>query len=391
MVGFASLVWGPASDKYGRKIIYIAASIFFIATSIVCMFAPNIGVLVAFRALQGISVAAFLSVGSGTLADVFPPFLLGTANGLFMIPLLVGPIIGPLLGGGLAQAFGWRSTFICLTVFSGAVILPLLLLKLPETQQFKELQKLKEKNPVLAASLKEAEFIDSNPPVFHPPWVPLRFLLEGAIFPHALVASITFGSMFASLTEFPIALSAAPYSLSVGIIGVCYLPQGVGSFLASPIFGKLSDYAASKNPDEPEARLVYSTLSTLIMMPPALLLYGWALDYKISIAACLIGQFFIGASCASYLPGIFGYLAALKQSAAGAASAAVQTTMFVSAGALIIVSSVVVGAIGMGPFFTILAGLQFIFSLAAFILIMKKKRASEVRQAESPPPKSETA
>ena len=43
---------------------------------------------------------------------VYPP-------GLFMIPLLIGPIIGPLLGGGLAQAFGWRSTFICLTVFAG--------------------------------------------------------------------------------------------------------------------------------------------------------------------------------------------------------------------------------------------------------------------------------
>jgi DHA1 family bicyclomycin/chloramphenicol resistance-like MFS transporter len=55
MVGLASLVWGPASDKYGRKIIYIAASIFFIATSIVCIFSPNIGVLVAFRALQGIA------------------------------------------------------------------------------------------------------------------------------------------------------------------------------------------------------------------------------------------------------------------------------------------------------------------------------------------------
>ena len=36
-----------------------------------------------------------------------------------MVPLLIGPIIGPLLGGGLAQAFGWRSTFICLTVFAG--------------------------------------------------------------------------------------------------------------------------------------------------------------------------------------------------------------------------------------------------------------------------------
>jgi MFS family permease len=109
-----------------------------------------------------------------------------------------------------------------------------------------------------------------------------------------------------SLTEFPIALAASPYSLSTGVIGVCYLPQGVGSLIASPLFGRLSDYGAAQHPCEPEARLMYSTLSTLLIMPPSLLLYGWALDFKTNLAACLIGQFFIGAGCASYLPGIFG-------------------------------------------------------------------------------------
>ena len=65
------------------------------------------------------AVAAYFSIGGGVVADVFPPEERGAASGLFMIPLLVGPIVGPLLGGGLAQAFGWRSTFICLTVFAG--------------------------------------------------------------------------------------------------------------------------------------------------------------------------------------------------------------------------------------------------------------------------------
>ncbi len=36
-----------------------------------------------------------------------------------MLPLLVGPIIGPLVGGALADAFTWRSTFVCLTIFAG--------------------------------------------------------------------------------------------------------------------------------------------------------------------------------------------------------------------------------------------------------------------------------
>ena len=55
MVGVAALVLGPASDRFGRRPVYMVSSIVFIASSIVCIFAPNIGVLVAFRALQGLA------------------------------------------------------------------------------------------------------------------------------------------------------------------------------------------------------------------------------------------------------------------------------------------------------------------------------------------------
>lgn len=55
MVGIGALFCGPISDRFGRKQVYLAFSIAFLATSIVCIFAPNISVLVAFRALQGFS------------------------------------------------------------------------------------------------------------------------------------------------------------------------------------------------------------------------------------------------------------------------------------------------------------------------------------------------
>ena len=53
MVGVSALVWGPASDYFGRKATYYMGGAGFITTTMVCIFAPNIGVLVAFRALQG--------------------------------------------------------------------------------------------------------------------------------------------------------------------------------------------------------------------------------------------------------------------------------------------------------------------------------------------------
>ena len=133
-----------------------------------------------------------------------------------------------------------------------------------------------------------------------------RFLIEPEIMPHAIVCFLVFGTFFASLTEFPIAVAAPPYSLSIAIIGVAYLPQGIGGFLAAPLAGKLSDHAASTHPDEPESRLVYSTITALVLSPLSLLLYAWSLQCKANLALPLIAQFGIGASCAAYLPGLFG-------------------------------------------------------------------------------------
>ncbi|GAX83188.1 hypothetical protein CEUSTIGMA_g10614.t1 [Chlamydomonas eustigma] len=372
MVGASALVWGPASDRFGRKIIYLSATVFFIITSIVCIFSPNINVLIPFRALQGISVGAFLSVGGGALADVFPPSRRGGASGLFIISVLVGPIIGPLLGGALAQQYGWRSCFICLTMFAGVVILPMIYFTLPETHQHIKYQEVKKENPAEAEDFKEAAIIEARVPVFNAPWVPLGYLTELAVAPHAAVAMIVFGSYFAGLTELPVALAVEPYNLSISIIGLCYLPQGVGAFIAAPFFGRLSDRSATARPGLPESRLIHNTLAALLVMPPALLLYGWSLDYKTSLAASMIGEFLFGFGTGAYLPGILGYMSAVKQSAAGAGSAMVQAAMFITAGVLILVSSIVVDVIGFGPFFSILAGIQAVIGLFAYSIIWYK-------------------
>ncbi|GAX74294.1 hypothetical protein CEUSTIGMA_g1743.t1 [Chlamydomonas eustigma] len=384
MVGLMALVWGPASDRFGRRINYYLALALFLVTTVVCIFSLNIQMLIAFRCLQGVAVASFVSVGGGVVADIFPPHERGFASGLFMITLLVGPVIGPLLGGGLSEAYGWRSTFIFLSVFAGVIVLPLVLFMLPETHQYLKLQQLHAKDPTATADIKEADEIKQNPPVFQMPWMPLRFLLEAEIAPHAITAFFSFGAMFASLTELPVAMAASPYSLSVSMIGLTYLPQGIGSLIACPVSGKLSDYAALRHPGEPQARLLYSTLVSLLVSPAALLLYGWSLQYGLHISVALLAQFFIGAGCAFYLPGLYGYLSGLKQSEAGSAIAAAESTICVAAGIMILVSSVAVSSIGMGAFFTILAGFNGLTSLFAYIaIIFKFRKAPNQGQSSS--------
>lgn len=204
--------------------------------------------------------------------------------------------------------------------------------------------------------------------------LPLRYLLELSIFPHALVTLVTFGTNFASLTETPGALALPPYSLSAGLIGVTFLSDGISGLIGSPLGGWVSDHAAARHPNVPEARLMHNTLCTLIAMPIGLLTYAWSLQYRTHLIAIIIAQVLIGWACAVCLSGVFGFLTTMKQSAAAGAAAAVQTMMFVSAGVMILMSSVVVKAIGFGAWFSALAGLQLVVTAAAYAQILQKRR-----------------
>jgi MFS family permease len=68
-IGLGSLVWGPAADRFGRRATYLASAALFLATTIACIFSPNIVFLLVFRALQGLAVAAYLSTGVAPRED----------------------------------------------------------------------------------------------------------------------------------------------------------------------------------------------------------------------------------------------------------------------------------------------------------------------------------
>lgn len=99
---------------------------------------------------------------------------------------LLGPICGPLVGGILAQLFGWRSTMVALAVFAGCVITPLLVCGVPETHQHRVLRRLLASHPELHVA--EAQEILQQQPRFHAPWKPVLMLLQPDTVLHVLTA-----------------------------------------------------------------------------------------------------------------------------------------------------------------------------------------------------------
>lgn len=113
VLGFASgpLVIAPASELYGRNIVYHVCNSLFVIFTIGCALANSISMLMAFRFFAGFSGVCVLTCGSGTIADMMPSEIRGKAMGIWSLGPLLGPVVGPVCAGFLVAAKSWTWVF----------------------------------------------------------------------------------------------------------------------------------------------------------------------------------------------------------------------------------------------------------------------------------------
>ncbi len=99
------------SDQIGRKVYYTVCIALFTASSVACGFAPNLAFLVVFRVLQGLAGGALLPTSQALIYEAFPKEQAGMASAIYGMSVMIGPTVGPTLGGYLTDNFGWRSIF----------------------------------------------------------------------------------------------------------------------------------------------------------------------------------------------------------------------------------------------------------------------------------------
>lgn len=134
MVPFAlmTLVQGPLSDALGRRPVVLGGLLVYSVASIACALAPNFGVLLAFRAVQGMSAGVGMAVGRAIIRDLHEgpqaQRLMSTITMIFSI----APAIAPVLGGYIHVALGWRYVF-GFMMLTGVSLAAMSYLLLPET------------------------------------------------------------------------------------------------------------------------------------------------------------------------------------------------------------------------------------------------------------------
>jgi DHA2 family multidrug resistance protein len=99
------------AEKIGRKQYYIGSILLFTVASAMCGFSDNLWELVAFRFLQGIGGGALLSTSQSILFETFPAKERATASGIFSLGIIIGPSIGPVMGGFIVDNLSWQWIF----------------------------------------------------------------------------------------------------------------------------------------------------------------------------------------------------------------------------------------------------------------------------------------
>jgi EmrB/QacA subfamily drug resistance transporter len=133
-LSFAVLLMTGAAigDRLGRRRLFAGGLALFVAASAACALAPDVGTLIAARAVQGAGAAAIMPTALALLSANFPSELRGRAMGLFSGITGLAVLSGPVVGGALAQGAAWEWIF-WVNVPIGLIAIPLVLRRMPES------------------------------------------------------------------------------------------------------------------------------------------------------------------------------------------------------------------------------------------------------------------
>ena len=111
MLAFASVIplAGWLTERFGAKQVWLASLALFLLGSALAAAAWSIGSLIAFRVVQGLGAGTILPVGQTMLAQAAGPQRMGRVMSVIGVPMLLGPILGPVIGGAIVDEVSWRT------------------------------------------------------------------------------------------------------------------------------------------------------------------------------------------------------------------------------------------------------------------------------------------
>ncbi|CCX16704.1 Similar to Uncharacterized transporter C1529.01; acc. no. Q9USN4 [Pyronema omphalodes CBS 100304] len=376
LLGFAigPLFLAPASELWGRSIIYNVSNVCFVLCSVGCALAPNLNFLIGFRFLSGCFGAAPLTLGGGTIADLIKAENRGVAMALFAMGPLMGPVIGPVAGGFLADAKGWRWVFWIIAICSGFVTITTLVF-LRETYAPTILENRAAKLRKETGNLKlRSKLTSTLPPqeVFKRALArPFSMLFRSPIIlAMSTHMAVVYGYLYLLFTTFPTVFEGK-YGFSTATVGLSYLGIGCGSLLGLLVLGMVSDrilVSLTKKHGErkPEYRLPPMAWGSPLI-PIGLFWYGWTAEKGVHWIVPIIGTGLVGVGLlATFMP-VNTYIVDAFQMYAASALAATTVLRSVVGACLPLAGPKMYDALGLGWGNSLLGFIALIFLPMPFV------------------------
>lgn len=207
------LLVGPLSDRYGRRPVILVGVAIYCLASLGCLWAPDVITFLVFRMIQA-SVVVGLVLGRAVVRDLYPRDQAASMIGYVTMGMAIVPMVGPVIGGALGQAFGWKANF-WLLFGAGLVILLLAWADLGETARKGE-ERLRD------------QFVQ------YP-----TLLLSRRFWGYSLSSTLASGAFFAYLGGAPL-VGARIFGLEPALLGLFFGAPALGYFFGNFISGRFS-------------------------------------------------------------------------------------------------------------------------------------------------------
>ncbi|KAM0231879.1 hypothetical protein ACHAPO_008175 [Fusarium lateritium] len=387
--GITPMFIGSLADSGGRRPAYVICFTIYIAANIGLALAPSYGALLGLRCLQSAGSASTVALCFAVVADVVTSAERGQYIGITAVPSVLGPSLGPVIGGLLAEYLGWRSIFWFLAIFSG-VGLFLIIVFYPETcrhvvgdgstipplmyrsglQIIKQRRKRAESDKA-GLSRQVSTASTSKKFKFKPPNVleSVFMLFEKETGLLLGFSSICFAGFYCVAAAMP-SLFAEIYGFNEVQNGLMFLPLAAGSIVAAFIVGAFTNRNYKRHCDKlgiPYERNKQQDLSAfpierarleigfplLMLAAVTVISWGWAVDAKTNVAVPCVINGLMGVGIVGFNNTVNSLLIDIHPGKAGTASAANNLTRcLVGAGASAAIIPMI-DAMGVGWAFTL--------------------------------------
>ncbi|KAG2230535.1 hypothetical protein INT48_001187 [Thamnidium elegans] len=361
---FFPLVWATFGDLFGRRRIYIISFFISVLGSVCCALSVNAEMFIVFRAA--------MSMGAGTIADIFEPGERGRAFAYYTCGPLLGPAIGPIIGGYLNQGLGWRKTWRAPVISASDVTLNEKSGSLGSSSTLNQGTSSIKTSPVK----KKKQFVN--------PIGALKLLM----FPNIALA-VTFVGVLTNFTR----TYTLQYGMSSGLVGICYLPSAAGSMIGGIVGGRMSDKIYNKRvakvketnqPIYPEMRLGGVIFyCSIILQLVSFTAYGWCVEKNVHFAYGLVCQFFLG--LALMLPNVTlsAYMVDCFRKKGASVTACNNFGRYLMAGIGSLIASDILRVLGNGILFTICGCFLLLASINLIIIKKYTKKWALLRSKDT--------